>query len=185
MDTRYGEVRAMTYQNIRIKMNTSKTFLPLFLHIMFSLFNKNMNCHVKEMIFCSGYSLRKRTREHIQICDSRHRYNEMDPLFKMYMTEYLPAFPASFDKHGVSTPQKKTKTKTQTLHALICKQSHYMLSKGCAEPRVCSGRQTRPSVTLRGCDSCRALLISPSFSSFFPLPRFTSVLAWRTRRDDI
>lgn len=30
--------------------------------------------------------------------DSQHRYNEMDPLFKMYMIEYLPAFPACFDK---------------------------------------------------------------------------------------
>lgn len=44
---------------------------------------------------------------------------------------------------------------------------------------MCSGRQTRLSVTLRGCDSCRALLISPYFSSFSPLPHFTSVVLLR------
>lgn len=39
----------------------------------------------------------------------------MDPLFKTYKTEYLPAFPASFDKLGGSTQMWRQKNKKQNV----------------------------------------------------------------------
>lgn len=51
--------------------------------------------------------------------DSQHRYNEMDPLFKMYMTEYLPAFPASFDKLNRDGVNRDVAMQTVTLYVIL------------------------------------------------------------------